>query len=75
MEDDDEPGTHEPPSEPGLAGLSDDDEDYPDDEIPPGEEGKQRAISPVTWEVELHATQDDHNLSVCIILHLIMTRS
>ena len=57
--------SHEPPIEAGLAGLDDDEEDYPEDEIPPGLEGRTRAISPVTWDVDVRI-KDDDNLSVSV---------
>jgi len=50
----------------GLAGLEgDEDEEFTDF----GEEEKAKAISPVTWDVDVHANQDDDNISVIASLH------
>lgn len=54
--------SHEPPSELGLAGLEEEEED--EDEFDETER-KKHAISPVTWDVDVHAA--DENISVCIL--------
>ncbi|XP_067935438.1 YTH domain-containing protein 1-like isoform X2 [Watersipora subatra] len=50
--------SHEPPSELGLAGLEEEEED--EDEFDETER-KKHAISPVTWDVDVHAA--DENIS------------
>ena len=52
--------SHEPPNEPGLAGLDDGEEEAYDEEMA-DEEERKKPISPVTWDVDVH---EGGNISV-----------
>lgn len=59
--------SHEPPTEAGLGGLDDDEEEFADELE--NQEDKKRAISPVTWDVDVHARDD--NISVRAVISIV----